>query len=136
MVPYMAKMPNNTSKVWRSIKEIDDDKNGFLSVDELELCFREHFSYELDGKSLVYYFRRFSTDHDKELINYRLIKSALVEAIHEMGIQSPQPRANKPSLMQKSNTTLDLRMKGGANHSALNSFLNSKENTASKPLRA
>ena len=40
-------------------------------MNELELCFREHFAYELDGKSLVYYFRRFSTDHDKDLINYR-----------------------------------------------------------------
>ena len=67
----MAKAPNKTAKVWRGIKEEDVDQNGFLEVNELELCFREHFAYELDGKSLVYYFRRFSTDHDKDLINYR-----------------------------------------------------------------
>ena len=70
----MASHPNRVAKVWRAIKDVDNDSNGFLEVNELELCFREHFSYELDGKSLVYFFRRYSTDHDKELINYRLIK--------------------------------------------------------------
>jgi len=35
------------AKVWRSIKDIDDEKNGFLSVTELEECFIEHFAPEL-----------------------------------------------------------------------------------------
>jgi len=36
MGPIMAQQPNKSMKVWRSIKDIDDDKNGFLSVEELE----------------------------------------------------------------------------------------------------
>lgn len=60
----MAANPNNMAKVWRSIKDIDDDHNGFLEVNELEDCFREHFAPELEGRSLVYFFRRWSTDHD------------------------------------------------------------------------
>ena len=32
----MAQQPNKSMKVWRNIKDIDDDKNGFLSVEELE----------------------------------------------------------------------------------------------------
>lgn len=37
----MAHQPHKAAKVWRSIKDIDCDKNGFLSVDELDGCFRE-----------------------------------------------------------------------------------------------
>jgi hypothetical protein len=82
----MAANRNQANKVWRSIKDNDVDSNGFLGVEELENCFREHFSYELDSKSLVYFFRRYSTDHDKDLINYRLIKNILTEGIKEVAI--------------------------------------------------
>ena len=79
--PIMAANANRTAKVWRSIKDIDEERNGFLNVDELEGCFREHFAPELDGMSLVYWFRRWSTDHDKEMIAYRQIKESLIEKI-------------------------------------------------------
>lgn len=59
------------SAVWKSVKENDIDKNGFMLCSELEDCFKEHYPAELYGKSLVFYFRKFSTDHDKNLINYR-----------------------------------------------------------------
>lgn len=78
MTPFLQAHPHKIAAVWRSVKEFDVDKNGFLSDHELEGCFREHFAVELDGKSLIYYFRKFSTDHDKELINYRLIRGTLV----------------------------------------------------------
>ena len=69
------------ASVWRSIKDIDNDKNGFLDVSELEQCFREHFAPELEGKSMVYFFRRWSTDHDKDLVNYRFIKQAIMDHV-------------------------------------------------------
>ena len=69
----MLKDSHKTAKVWRGIKDIDNDKNGFLKVDELELCFREQFPVALNGKSLCYFFRRWSTDHDKDMVNYRLV---------------------------------------------------------------
>ena len=75
--------------VWRSIKDFDIDKNGFLSSEELEGCFREHFAPELDGKSLIYYFRGSSTDHDKDLINYRLIKESIIEKVAQFVSSSP-----------------------------------------------
>ena len=74
----MFKDPGNMAKVWKSIKDVDHDKNGFLQVEELDLCFREHFAPELDGKSLVYFFRRWSTDHDKDLVNYRYVKETIL----------------------------------------------------------
>lgn len=61
--------------VWKSVKELDIDKNGFLQANELESCFKEHFPSELEGKSLVYLFRKFSADHDKNMINYRKLKA-------------------------------------------------------------
>jgi hypothetical protein len=132
----MARNPNKTAKVWRAIKEEDVDQNGFLGTDELELCFREHFAYELDGRSMVYYFRRFSTDHDKDLINYRQVKQELMRGMKDHGIGESPMQSSRPSLMQKSNTSMDLRIKASNKHSALQSFLNSKENTAKKPMRA
>ena len=83
MAPIMQKNTNLMQKVWRSIKDIDDEKNGFLAVNELEDCFREHFAPELEGKSLVYFFRRWSTDHDKDLVNYRRIKETILQKIYE-----------------------------------------------------
>ena len=74
----MFKDPGNMAKVWKSIKELDHDKNGFLLVEELDLCFREHFAPALDGKSLVYFFRRWSTDHDKDLVNYKYVKETIM----------------------------------------------------------
>ena len=74
----MGQSTNRMAFVWRSIKDHDADKNGFLAVDELDGCFREHFAPELEGKSMVYYFRKFSTDHDKDLVNYRKIKEGIV----------------------------------------------------------
>jgi len=67
------------SAVWKSVKENDIDKNGFMLCSELEDCFREHYPSELEGKSLVFYLRKFSTDHDKNLINYRGIMKQIFQ---------------------------------------------------------
>lgn len=108
LIPIMAKEKNKTARVWRAIKDVDDDSNGFLSVEELEGCFKENLSVELDGKSLVYFFRRFSTDHDRELINYRLVKSMLMEGIREHMELSPIRLT--PNLLQKSGTLKNIKM--------------------------
>ena len=77
----MSQSNNKTNLVWRSIKDNDADKNGFLMADELENCFREHFPHDLQGKSLIYFFRKHSTDHDKNLINYRKVNSIVLSKI-------------------------------------------------------
>ena len=89
MVPFMAIHPHLTNLVWRSIKRTDMDRNGFLSTEELEGCFREHFASELDGKSLIYYFRKCGLDHDKDLVNYRLVKDQLMEKVAQHVPSSP-----------------------------------------------
>ena len=92
LAPIMAMNKHRKSLVWRSIKDFDSDKNGFLLTHELEGCFREHFAPELDGKSLIIFFRRWSTDHDKELVNYRKIKEFIEEKVADVVIPSTESK--------------------------------------------
>ena len=99
LVEIMKKSNNRTSLVWRSIRDNDEDRNGFLGSDELESCFREHFPHELEGKSLIHYFRKYSTDHDKNLVNYTKIKQSIVNRMS--GIDTEEIVATS---LTKSNT--------------------------------
>jgi hypothetical protein len=47
--------------IWKSIKKIDKDSNGYVTAEELEEIFREWFPVELDCKSLARYFKKFSS---------------------------------------------------------------------------
>jgi hypothetical protein len=47
--------------IWKSIKKIDKDSNGYVTGEELEEIFRDCFPVELDGKSLARYFRKFAS---------------------------------------------------------------------------
>ena len=114
--PIMQGQPNKMAKVWRSIKDIDNDKNGFLNAEELEACFREHFAPELEGRSLIYFFRRWSTDHDKDMVNYRNVKETIMGAFDSF--QTPQKDSRQSNrFMQRSEThsqlASDLKMKLG-----------------------
>lgn len=124
------------ARVWRSIKDIDDEKNGFLSVTELQDCFIEHFAPELEGKSLVYFFRRWSTDHDKELVNYRRVKETIMEKIYEFRTPVKDTSSQSSRFMSRSITQSALgssykqRMEiGGGRQSQFESFVN-------KPMKA
>jgi hypothetical protein len=75
VMEMFTKKPNLMAAVWRSVKEFDIDKNGFLFSSELESCFKEHFPAEMESKSLVFMFRKYSSEQDKNLINYRKLKS-------------------------------------------------------------
>lgn len=87
----LIRKPHLMSSVWKSVKENDIDKNGFMLCSELEDCFKEHYPAELENKSLVYYFRKFSTDHDKNLINYRGI---LKQIYTNSGIQQSESKSD------------------------------------------
>ena len=74
----ITKNANCWNQVWRSVKSLDIDKNGFLQITELEDCFRDYFPLEFEGKSAIHFFRKFGTDHDKDLVNYRKIKESIL----------------------------------------------------------
>ena len=67
----------NWGGIWKSIKKIDKDSNGFLTIDELDEIFREWFPVELEGKSPFYYFKRFVSVQNKTLVNYKKIKESI-----------------------------------------------------------
>ena len=74
----IQKNANGWIRIWKQVKTLDIDKNGFLQIDELETCFRDFFPLDFDGKSAAHFFRKFGTDHDKSLVNYRKIKEAIL----------------------------------------------------------
>ena len=45
--------------IWKSVKQIDKDSNGFVTIEELENIFKEYFPVDLEGKSLLTYFKRY-----------------------------------------------------------------------------
>jgi len=52
-----------------------------MEMDELQNAFVEQFPYELEGKSLVYFFRRFAAQHDKNFINYKEVRRLLADKL-------------------------------------------------------
>jgi len=93
----------------------------------------------LDGKSLVYFFRRWSTDHDKDMVNYRLIKETIIEVISQFRTPNLSEINPESRFMQRSETMSDLAssninmMKIGAGMSARKNNINHDVN---KPLKA
>ena len=77
----MAANQLRMTRVWRTIKDFDIDKGGYLGVEELGNCFWEHFAPELQGKSMVYFFRRFGTEQNKDIVDYRLVKNLIMEKV-------------------------------------------------------
>lgn len=61
--------------IWKSVKQIDKDANGFVTLEELEVIFKEHFPVELEGKSVHAYLKRFQSSNNKALIDYKQIKN-------------------------------------------------------------
>ena len=51
---------NQLNQVWRAIKEIDKDNNGYVTNSELDDIFKLHFA-ELEDKNLKKLFRPFES---------------------------------------------------------------------------
>jgi hypothetical protein len=68
--------------IWKSIKKIDMDSNGYVTIEELDEIFREWFPLEMDGKSLHRFFRfKYGSVANKNLINYKQLKADLFSKI-------------------------------------------------------
>lgn len=67
--------------IWKSIKRIDRDQNGFVTAVELESIFKEYFPLELDKKTIYNFLKRYRSVNNKTLINYKLIKDEINKII-------------------------------------------------------
>jgi Ca2+-binding EF-hand superfamily protein len=66
---------NNWVGIWKSIKKIDKDSNGFVTIDELDEIFREWFPLEMEDKTLNRFFRKkYGSVSNRNLINYKQLK--------------------------------------------------------------
>ena len=59
IIKMAMKNKTNWGGIWKAIKGIDKDSNGFVTADELECIFKEFFPIDLDKKSLFGYFKKF-----------------------------------------------------------------------------
>ena len=66
----------NWGGIWRSIKSIDKDSNGYVTLEELDEIFREWFPIQLEGKTLNRFFReKYGSVQNRNLINYKQLKN-------------------------------------------------------------
>ena len=108
----MAANQLRMSRVWRTIKDFDIDKSGHLGVEELAGCFWEHFAPELQGKSLVYFFRRYGTEQNKDIIDYRQVKNIIMDIVRQNKPMISTARiteySNQSNLMRRSGTVANI----------------------------
>jgi hypothetical protein len=61
--------------IWKSIKKIDKDSNGYVTLEELDEIFREWYPLELEGKTFNRFFRlKYGSISNRNLINYKQLK--------------------------------------------------------------
>lgn len=75
--------PNNFfAGIFKSIKKIDKDSNGFVTIDELDEIFREWYPLEMEGKTLNRYLKKiYGSVSNRNLINYKQIKSEVLSKV-------------------------------------------------------
>ena len=78
------------SKIWREIRTLDIDRNGFIEKYELEQLMRDHFSADLEPYSFYSYFEKYPCSYDANLVNYLPIKNALNQKITMILLEQKQ----------------------------------------------
>ncbi len=86
---------------------------------------------------MVYFFRRWSTDHDKDMVNYKLIKETILDVISQFRIPDKSeidPSTNRQMLRSEtlSDMTSNIKMKLGMRPDKQKNF----ESFNNKPLKA
>ena len=82
---FLVKMAVNKKAqwggIWKSVKNIDKDSNGFVTTDELDEIFHEWFPFELEGKSLRMFMKKYQSINNKTLLHYKRIKEEMNKLI-------------------------------------------------------
>ena len=79
----MSKL-NGWSSVWREVKKLDVDRNGFLEMADLEQVFRDYFPDKLTGFSFYNLFKSHECTYDRNLVNYKLLKDFINRKIQQI----------------------------------------------------
>ena len=63
------------SGIFKSIKKIDKDSNGHVTIEELDEIFREQYPLETEGKTMNRYLKKaYGSVSNRNLINYKQLK--------------------------------------------------------------
>lgn len=74
-----AKPNNFFAGIFKSIKKIDKDSNGFVTIEEIDEIFREWYPLEMEGKTLNRHFRKmYGSVSNRNLINYKQLKAEIL----------------------------------------------------------
>lgn len=65
------------SEIWRNVKKLDIDNNGFIDQTDFENLLRDCFPSKLDGVSLYEFFKRWEASFDETLLNYKPLKTEI-----------------------------------------------------------
>lgn len=112
LLQIAVKKKSNWGGIWKSIKTIDKDSNGYVTIDELEEIFREQFPMELDKRSLYHYFKKFCSVQNKNLINYKQIKEHINNLILKIDAQELQGKTQAITYRKRENISpLNIRLR-------------------------
>ena len=70
-------------KIMRSIKDIDQDNNGYVTTTELDDILKYHMPQELSNRSLKPLFKPFASIQNRILIDYKKWKETLRKRLAE-----------------------------------------------------
>jgi hypothetical protein len=86
----------NYAGIWKSIKKIDKDSNGYVTIEELDEIIREWFPLEMESKTMNRWLRgEYGSVANKHLINYKQLKNDINAKL----IGKLAPEDQTPSLL-------------------------------------
>ena len=59
--------------------------NGFVTIDELEILFKEYFPVELENKSCYNFLKDYRSVNNKSLVNYKQLKDEINSILIQRG---------------------------------------------------
>lgn len=88
---------NKLPQIFRDIKGIDKDSNGYILVSELNKIFKAHYFKELEGKSLNKVSRPYGSIQNKQLIDYKKFNIFLLREVRDVSMTKAEeePKAKE-----------------------------------------
>lgn len=65
------------SEVWRNVKKLDIDNNGFIEQQDFENLIKDFYPTKTENTSFYNLFKRWEASFDETLLNYRPLKTEI-----------------------------------------------------------
>lgn len=117
---------NKLPIILKSIRDIDQDNNGYVTTTELEDIIKVHYK-QLENKNLKKMFRPFASIQNRILIDYKKFKKDLVDKLNlDEKATMEQMKKNSPKLMHKKKQKTKLNSLTVGNLAKLGTIRNKK----------